>query len=195
MRKRLDDLFALLMLAFGVAAVLAGGWCLAHSIDRARAEAEPIPVASVHIELPQPSLEPALAPAQEPLPTPTPAPYDPDVPLSLELQLVLDEVCAETGVPVALALGLIEVESGFQADAVSPSGCVGLCQLNPLYFPDELSPADNIRYGVRHLGELLERYGDTAAALTSYNAGHDTGARSYAGAVLAAAERWGELCT
>ena len=46
MRKRLDDLFALLMLAFGVAAVLAGGWCLAHSIDRARAEAEPIPVAS-----------------------------------------------------------------------------------------------------------------------------------------------------
>lgn len=25
--------------------------------------------------------------------------------------------------------------------------------------------------------------------------GHDTGARSYADAVLAAAERWGELCT
>ena len=193
MRKRLDDLFSFVMLVAAVAVVLTGGWCLAHSIARARVEATPIPVADIHIELPQPSFSPT--PSPEPLPTPTPEPYDPDVPLSLDLQLVLDEACAEAGVPVALALGLIEVESGFQVDAVSPSGCVGLCQLNPRYFPDELSPADNLRAGVGYLGELLERHGDTAAALTSYNACHDTGARGYADAVLAAAERWEELCT
>lgn len=186
MRKRFDDLFSALMLLFGVAVVLAGMWCLSHSIERTRAELEPAPTAEVHIELPRESM-PAATP---PLPTPTPLPYDPAVPLSPELQRVLYESCAEAGVPAALALGVIQVESGFRADAVSPEGCYGLMQLNPKYFPDKLSPADNIREGVAHLGRLLEEYGDAAAALTAYNAGYDAGGRAYAGTVLAAAEEW-----
>lgn len=112
-----------------------------------------------------------------------------DVPLDRELQEVLGAACEEHGVPLHLALGLIEVESRFQPEADNGL-CYGLMQLNKRYYPDGLSPAENIQAGVAYLGELLRRYEDTAAALTAYNAGHDTGSRTYASAVLAAAERW-----
>lgn len=120
-----------------------------------------------------------------------PDPYREDVPLPRELQAALQEACEEHGVPVSLALGLIEVESGFQVDVVSSKGAYGLCQLNPKYFPDDLAPADNIAAGVAWLGELLEQYGDTAAALRAYNLGYDDGDRQFADAVLAALEKWG----
>lgn len=184
MRKRLDDLFSALMLLFGVAVVLAGMWCLSHSIDRTRAEMEPVPTAEVHIELPRESVPAAMPPP------PPPPPYDPAVPLSPELQAVLREACEEHNVPLSLALGVIQVESSFQVDAVSEKGCYGLMQLNPKYFPDKLSPEDNLREGVAYLGRLLEEHGDTAAALTAYAVGYDAGGRTYAGAVLAAAEEW-----
>lgn len=189
MRKRFDDIFSALMLAAAVAVVLAGYWVLSHSISRAGSGKEAIPVAEIHIEAPRLELEPA----SEPFPEPAPAPdqYDPAIPLAPDLQAALREACAEAEVPVALALGVIQVESNFQEDAVSPAGCYGLMQLNPRYFPDKLPPADNLRHGVRYLAELLARHEDTAAALTAYNAGHDTGARGYANAVLEAAEGWG----
>lgn len=186
MRKRLDNIFSAAMLIFGVAAVLAGFWCLLHSIGQAR-ETEPVVIVRyipAQAE-PEASPEPALA-----VPTaPVPSGYDPAVPLSPELQVALYEACREADVPVSLALGLIEVESRFDPQADNGK-CYGLCQLNRDYFPDKLSPADNIREGVAYLGRLLERCGDPAAALTAYNAGHDTGARDYANAVLKAAERW-----
>lgn len=190
MRKRLDDPFSALMFAAGVAVVLAGMWCLSHSIDRTRAEMEPapelpVPTAEVHLE----AETPCPLPTPSPVPEPEPA-YCPDIPLSPELQRVLHESCEEAGVPVALALGVIQVESGFHADAVSSRGCYGLMQLNPKYFPDKLSPEDNIREGVAYLGRLLEEHGDTAAALTAYAVGYDAGGRTYAGAVLEAAEYW-----
>ena len=115
-----------------------------------------------------------------------------DVPLDFTLQDILQTECEKNGIPYAVALGLIEVESGFQAGAVNEeTGCYGLCQLNPLYFPNGLDPAENIVTGMACLGENIQRYdGDLAAALTAYNAGHDTGSREYAEKVLAAAEGW-----
>lgn len=120
--------------------------------------------------------------------------FRPDVPLDYELQDHLRTACEEYGVPWAVALGLIEIESNFREDAVNPvSGCYGLRQLNPKYFPSGLSSAENIRTGIAYLGEQLERHdGDMWAALTAYNAGYDTGSREYANKVLAAAERWRE---
>ena len=120
------------------------------------------------------------------------APYREDVPLSWELQAALREACEEHSVPVSLALGLIQEESHFHLDVVSSKGAYGLCQLNPKYFPSDLTPAENIAAGVAWLGELLERHGDTAAALRAYNLGWDDGDRVFADAVLAAAERWEE---
>lgn len=121
-----------------------------------------------------------------------PDPYRADVPLDRGLQAALRKACEEHGVPVSLALGLIEAESGFQVDAVSAGGCFGLCQLNPKYFSDDLTPGENIVAGIKFLGELLDKYnGDTQAALTAYNAGYDTGSRTYARAVLDKTEKWG----
>lgn len=187
MRKRLDDLLFGLMLAAAMTLVLVLWMGLVLSIaGMAELGLPDVGQAPVHTETPP--QRPALAPW--PTPTPVPDPYDPAIPLSPELQTVLREACGEHGVPVALALGVIEVESRFQVDAVSREGCYGLMQLNPKYFPDKLSPADNLRAGVGYLGRLLAEYGDPAAALTAYNAGRDTGSRTYAGAVLAAAEAW-----
>lgn len=114
------------------------------------------------------------------------------MPLSYELQDALHTACTRYGVDYALALGLIEVESGFDPTAVSPHGCYGLCQLSPRYFPEGLTPEENIEAGIAYLAEQIETYGGVAAGLTAYNAGTDTGDRTYANAVLAAAERWRE---
>ena len=115
------------------------------------------------------------------------------VPLAADLQEVLWAECQEHNIEYELALGLIEVESTFRTDAVSYVGCYGLMQLNPQYFPSDLSPAENIQYGVEFLAEKLDQYaGDLGAALTAYNAGHDTGNREYAEKVMEAAGRWRE---
>lgn len=112
-----------------------------------------------------------------------------DVPLTAEEMTAVLETCEAGHIEVPTGLGLIKVESDFRANALNPeSGCYGYCQLNPQYFPSDLSPADNIRAGLEYLAYQLERYGgDLEAALTAYNAGYDTGSRTYADMVIAAA--------
>ena len=118
--------------------------------------------------------------------------FRPDVPLSYELQDILQTSCERYGVDYAVALGMIDEESKFDINAInSETGCYGLCQLNPRYFPSGLSPEQNIETGIKYLGEQLEKYGgDYGSALTAYNAGSDTGDRDYANKVLETAERW-----
>lgn len=114
-----------------------------------------------------------------------------DVPLTEEELEALLEACDAGHIHPSIGLGLIQVESSFNPDAVnSRSGCYGYCQLNPRYFPSDLSPVENIRTGIGYLAEQLVRYDNLEAALTAYNAGEDTGKREYAEMVLAAAERW-----
>lgn len=119
--------------------------------------------------------------------------YREDIPLSPELQTALRDACVSNGVPVSLALGLIEVESHFVSDADN-GVCYGFCQLNRRYFPDGLSPAENITAGVAHLAGQIRRYdGDIPAALRAYNRGYDDGDRDYSNAVLVAEEKWKEI--
>lgn len=113
-----------------------------------------------------------------------------NTPLSDEEYRTLLEVCEENRIDPSLALGLIEVESNFRADAVSKAGCYGYCQINPSWHPADLSPEENIRYGVGFLASQFERYGNLESGLTAYNAGHDTGDTSYARKVMRAAEEW-----
>lgn len=115
-----------------------------------------------------------------------------DVPLTDEELSTLLEVCETGHISPAIGLGLIQVESSFRADALNPnSGCYGYCQLNPKYFPADLSPVDNIRTGIEYLAYQLERYDNLEAALTAYNAGHDTGSRTYSNMVLEVAAAFG----
>ena len=141
---------------------------------------------------PTPTPEPTAAPESASTPEPDKPIYNPAIPLSEDLQYILRDVCEEDNVELALALGVIEVESNFDPSADSGL-CYGLMQLNRSYFPSGLSAGENLRYGVEYLGQLLARYDTVEAALTAYNAGHDTGSRVYANAVLAAAEKWRKL--
>lgn len=116
------------------------------------------------------------------------------IPLSDEFVAVLVGACKEYGVPLALGVAVMERESNFNPDVVSPSGCYGLLQLNPDYFPSGLSPADNIRAGVGYLGELLATYDTTAAAVTAYFYGPSERVGSwYSDEVLERVEKWKEV--
>ena len=86
--------------------------------------------------------------------------------------------------PSHLVFAVIKAESGFDADAVSRVGAVGLLQIMPSTFlwltdltgeglePDRLyDPEVNIRYGCYFLRYLLDIYEDETLALAAYNAG------------------------
>jgi len=76
-----------------------------------------------------------------------------------------------------LVLGMIRVESNFNAHAVSHKGAKGLMQLMPgtarLHKVDNVyDPVQNIYGGVRHFRLLLDRFdGNVQLALAAYNAG------------------------
>jgi soluble lytic murein transglycosylase-like protein len=76
----------------------------------------------------------------------------------------------------ALVQAIIEVESAYQAKAISKAGAQGLMQIMPgtqkeLGLKDPFDPSSNIEAGVRYLRRLLDRFGDLRLALAAYNAG------------------------
>lgn len=190
MNRKLID--ALLFLS-GIAAVLLAYLALMNARPE-REAIEPVPLHTDEVVLslpvtPIPTIKPEST--AEPTPEPTPV-YNPEIPLSEDLQIILRDACEEHGVDIAIALGVIEVESGFYP-GVDNGLCYGLMQLNRKYFPGALPPGENICYGVEYLGQLLAQYSTVEAALTAYNAGHDTGSRVYANSVLRAADVWAEV--
>lgn len=81
------------------------------------------------------------------------------------------------GLPPALVLALIQVESAFDADAVSSAGAVGLMQIMPFWveelglpMDDLRRPTRNLRYGCTILAHYLAvENGDFTRALARYN--------------------------
>ena len=89
---------------------------------------------------------------------------------------LIQEVAARHDVPAKLVESVIHAESSFNPRAVSHKGARGLMQLMPataqrLGVRDVFDARQNIEGGVRHLRELLDRYGDFRLALAAYNAG------------------------
>jgi len=76
-----------------------------------------------------------------------------------------------------LVIAVIEVESRFDARAVSHRGARGLMQPMPataasIGVRDTFDPRDNIHAGVRHLRWLMDRFDhDVPTVLAAYNAG------------------------
>jgi soluble lytic murein transglycosylase len=86
-----------------------------------------------------------------------------------------------------LVAAVINVESGFRADVVSPAGAVGLMQVKPstakalgqtagiagkMDVAALSDPDTNIHVGTLYLAELVGRYsGNVSLALAAYNAG------------------------
>lgn len=112
-----------------------------------------------------------------------------------EIRQALERAAQRHGVDYGLLRAVAEAESGFDGEAVSPKGAVGVMQLMPdtarrygmpgtgIVFEQNLRKVDlNVDAGTRYLRDLLARYdGDLALVLAAYNAGE--------GAVLRAGNR------
>ncbi len=86
-------------------------------------------------------------------------------------------MAAEHDLAPELLHAVIQVESGYNPNAVSPKGAVGLMQLMPatarrLGVVDSRDPLANLRGGARYLRNLIRLFdGDLQLALAAYNAG------------------------
>ena len=95
---------------------------------------------------------------------------------------LVDAAARRHGLNQALLDAVITAESGYNPDALSSAGAMGLMQLMPdtaraFGVDDPTDPAQNIDGGSRYLRQLVERYLDLELALAAYNAGETAVAR------------------
>jgi soluble lytic murein transglycosylase-like protein len=96
---------------------------------------------------------------------------------SAPLAETVDRIAQQNQLSPRLVHSVIQVESNYDPNAVSPKGAQGLMQLIPATarrfgVSNVFDPADNVQGGARYLKYLLELYkGDEALALAAYNAG------------------------
>jgi soluble lytic murein transglycosylase-like protein len=89
----------------------------------------------------------------------------------------VDRIARQNQLSPRLVHSVIQAESNYDPNAVSPKGAQGLMQLIPATarrfgVANVFDPADNIQGGARYLKHLLELYkGDETLALAAYNAG------------------------
>lgn len=94
-----------------------------------------------------------------------------------DLEDLARRTAASYNLPPEIFLRLINTESGFNSNAVSPKGATGLTQLMPdtakevgVTNPNDIT--QNIEGGARYLRKMLDRYdGNMELALAAYNAG------------------------
>lgn len=89
----------------------------------------------------------------------------------------LYQTAHQYGINPLLIKAIIKVESGYQIDARSPKGALGLMQVLPTTAVQYgkynlLNPKDNITVGTQHFAYLMKRYRhQIPIALAAYNAG------------------------
>ncbi|MDD4882688.1 MAG: lytic transglycosylase domain-containing protein [Gallionellaceae bacterium] len=124
--------------------------------------------ASVLLRSPQEAAPVHLASVAEP-PVLAAKPYAP----------LVSEIALQQEMDAALLHAVITVESGHNAQAVSPKGARGLMQLMPATakrygVADIDDPGENIRGGARYLKDLMAQFGnDLNLSLAAYNAGEN----------------------
>jgi hypothetical protein len=93
---------------------------------------------------------------------------------------LVDEASRRFSIPAPWILSVMQVESGGNAQALSPKGAIGLMQIMPETYAtlrqafglgaDPYRPRDNIMAGAAYMREMLDLYG-TSGFLAAYNAG------------------------
>ena len=94
-----------------------------------------------------------------------------------EYDQIIKTYADKYGVSQSLIKAVIQAESGYNPNAVSPKGASGLMQLMPntarsLKVGNSFDPKDNVEGGVRYLRFLLDTFrGNVSLAVAAYNAG------------------------
>ena len=89
----------------------------------------------------------------------------------------IENASEKYGVDPTLVQAIIQVESGFNPNAISSAGATGLMQLmsptaNQYDVKERHSPRQNIDAGVKHLRHLIDQFnGKIPHAVAAYNAG------------------------
>ncbi len=104
-----------------------------------------------------------------------------DVPLDGETQDYIRMTAGYYSVPMPLVMAIIQCESGFKSDAISPTHDYGLMQINQcnlswltdeLGVTDILDPRQNVLCGIHLIsGHLSDSDGNVEEALLKYNCG------------------------
>ncbi|MBR1424905.1 lytic transglycosylase domain-containing protein [bacterium] len=90
---------------------------------------------------------------------------------------MVNQIARKNGVDEKLVQALIKQESGFNPNATSKAGAMGLMQLMPatakaMGVQDPYNATQNVEGGVKYLKSLLNKYnGNVILALSAYNAG------------------------
>ncbi len=94
-----------------------------------------------------------------------------------EINELIDKYSEQAGLDVDFVKAVINQESGFNPNATSKCGAMGLMQLMPgtaqgLGVTNAYDPAQNIQGGTKYLKGLMDRFdNDKSLALAAYNAG------------------------
>jgi soluble lytic murein transglycosylase-like protein len=94
-----------------------------------------------------------------------------------DLDAIFASASSNTGVDANLLKAVAQAESGFDTEAVSSCGAMGIMQLMPSTcssygVSDPFDAAQNVNAGAEVLSDLLERYGwNLTLSLAAYNAG------------------------
>ena len=110
----------------------------------------------------------------------SPAPVEKPVSRSsFDVQALIQTMAERYRVPAEFVKSIVAAESGFNSDAVSAKGAIGLMQLMPetarQWGADPTVPEQNIEAGTRYLSFLINHYRRSrkplACAIAAYNAG------------------------